>query len=258
MEILSWTILALGGIGSGVLAGLLGIGGGFIIVSLLVALAYPPIQAIATSSLVIILNSSAGSFYNWRMGYLDFRKIVYIAIPAILAAQSGVYFATNIPPYVLLIIVGCFLLFNMFLIQLRKNLATQSKGKTISWNPIAARISTGGIAGFSAGLLGVGGGAIMVLLQMLSLDEDIKVAIRTSLGVILAATVSSCVVHASQGNVLFLQGLVLGIGGIVGTQVGSRVLPKLPDSVVSKVFCLFLAAMAVINFWQAWKSYAAS
>lgn len=42
MKSLSWLILALGGATSGILAGLLGIGGGFIIVSLLVALAYSP------------------------------------------------------------------------------------------------------------------------------------------------------------------------------------------------------------------------
>ncbi|MCC0177784.1 sulfite exporter TauE/SafE family protein [Waterburya agarophytonicola K14] len=255
MESLSWLILAFGGGISGILAGLLGIGGGFIIVSLLVALAYSPIQAVATSSLVIILSSSAGSFYNWRRGYLDLKRVLYIAIPAILTAQWGVYFATKIPPYVILIIFGCFLLVNMLLIRLRKHLVAQDKHQSTSFNPIVAKIATGSIAGFLAGLLGVGGGAIMVPLQMLLLNEDIKVAIRTSLGVIVAATVSSCVVHASQGNVLFVQGLILGTAGMLGTQVGTRVLPKLPDSLISQIFSLFLATMAIVNFWQAWKSY---
>ena len=53
----SWLILVGGGVFSGILAGILGIGGGFIIVSLLIALGYPFTQAIATSSLVIIMNS---------------------------------------------------------------------------------------------------------------------------------------------------------------------------------------------------------
>ena len=51
----NWLVLAVGGVFSGILAGILGIGGGFIIVSLMVALSYPPIQAVATSSLVIII-----------------------------------------------------------------------------------------------------------------------------------------------------------------------------------------------------------
>lgn len=251
----SWLILGLGGGFSGILAGLLGVGGGFIIVSLLVVLGYPPIQAVATSSLVIILSSSTGSFYNWRNGYLDLKRVAYIAIPAILFAQLGVYLAVKIPAYILLVIFSFFLLTNIFLIRLRKKLVARQQYSSDRFNPILSKIATGGIAGFLAGLLGVGGGAIMVPLQMLLLNEEIKVAIRTSLGVIVAATVSSCIVHATQGNVLYLEGLILGLGGILGTQIGTRVLPKLPDPLVSRIFSLFLATMAVLNLWQAGKIY---
>ncbi len=248
-------ILAGGGVFSGILAGLLGIGGGFLIVSLLVALHYPPIQAVATSSLVIIMSSAAGSFTNWQMGYLDLGRVAYIAIPAILIAPLGAYIAAEIPTYVLLMVFGIFLLTNIFLIRLRQQLIVKEQHWSKLFNPTLAKIATGSIAGFLAGLLGVGGGAIMVPLQMLLLNESIKVAIRTSLGVIVAATISSCIVHASQGNVLFVEGLILGVGGMLGTQIGTRVLPKLPDSLVSKIFILFLTTMAVFMFWQAWTSY---
>lgn len=254
---MDWLVLAIAGIFSGVLSGLLGIGGGFIIVSLLVALGYPPIQSVATSSLVIVLSSSTGSFYNWRNGYLDFKRVIYIAIPAIIAAQLGVLLAVKIPDYILLTIFSIFLITNIFLIQLRKRLVSQNKQSNSSFNPAIAKIATGSIAGFLAGLLGVGGGAIMVPLQMLLLNENIKVAIRTSLGVIVAATISSSVNHAIQGNVLFLVGLTLGLGGMIGSQLGTRILPKLSDSLVSRIFVLFLASMAVLNLWQAWKSYVA-
>lgn len=255
MESISLLILASGGIFSGILAGLLGIGGGFIIVSLLVLLGYPTIQAVATSSLVIIMSSSTGSFYNWRKGYLDLQRVIYIALPAIITAQLGVLLGVNIPEYVLLTVFSFFLLVNIFLIRLRKQLVAQKRDSAKLFSPIAAKITTGSIAGFLAGLLGIGGGAIMVPLQMLLLNEEIKVAIRTSLGVIVAATISSCIVHATQGNILYLEGVILGVGGMLGTQVGTRVLPKLPDSLVSTIFSLFLATMAVLNFWQAWKSY---
>ena len=251
----SLLILAGGGVISGILAGLLGIGGGFLIVSLLVALNYPPIQAVATSSLVIIMSSTAGSFANWRMGYLDLRRVLYIAIPAILFAQLGVEVAVKIPNYVLLTLFGIFLLTNIFLIKLRQNLVAKKKNSDKVFNPTLSKIFTGSIAGFLAGLLGVGGGAIMVPLQMLLLNENIKVAIRTSLGVIVAATVSSCISYAAKGNVLFYEGIILGIGGMLGTQIGTRVLPKLSDSLVSKIFVLFLATMAIFMFWKGWNAY---
>ena len=251
----NWLILAFGGVFSGILAGILGIGGGFIIVSLLVALGYSPIQSVATSSLVIIMSSSTGSFYNWRMGYLDLQRVVYIAIPAIIAAPLGAYLAGSIPDYVLLGVFSVFLLVNIGLMRLRKRVAAREKQSGKTFNPTVSRIATGAIAGFLAGLLGIGGGAIMVPLQMLLLNEEIKVAVRTSLGVIVTATISSCVIHAVRGNVLFAPGLIVGIGGIIGTQVGARVLPNLPNSLVSKIFSVFLAVMAVFNFWQAWISY---
>lgn len=253
MEI--WLILAGGGVCAGILAGLLGIGGGFIIVSLLVALDYPFAQAVATSSLVIIMSSSTGSFYNWRMGYLDLQRVVYIAIPAILTAPLGAYLTGKIPEYILMIIFGCFLLINIGLIRLRQSIVAHEKHSGQKFNPVLSKIATGGIAGFLAGLLGIGGGAIMVPLQMLLLQEEIKVAVRTSLGVIVTATISSCVLHAVNGNVLFIPGLILGIAGMAGVQVGTRVLPKLSNYLVSRMFSLFLAIMAMFNFWKAWVSY---
>lgn len=255
MEII-WLILAAGGLLAGVMAGILGIGGGFIIVSLLIALGYPFPQAIATSSLVIIMSSSAGSFYNWRMGYLNLRRVFYIALPAIFIAPLGAYLTGQISEYILLIIFACFMLSNIGLIRLKKSIAAR-KNTIKEFNPILARIITGGLAGFLAGLLGIGGGAIMVPLQMLLLNEDIKVAVRTSLGVIVAATISSCIFHFSQGNVLLVPGLMLGISGMLGSQIGTRILPSMSNALVSIIFSWFLGTMALFNFWKAWISYQA-
>lgn len=254
----SWLILAGGGFVAGVLAGILGIGGGFIIVSLLIALNYPFPQAIATSSLVIIMSSSAGSFYNWKMGYLNLQRVIYLAIPAIIFAPLGGYLTGEIPEYILLIIFASFMLVNIALIRLKKSIANRKQEhstKTKTLNPIISRVITGGLAGFLAGLLGIGGGVIMVPLQMLLLNEDIKTAVRTSLGVIVAATISACVFHIVKGNVLFVPGLILGISGMVGSQAGTRLLPNMSNSLVSKFFSLFLITMALFNFWKAWNSY---
>ncbi|NER82740.1 MAG: TSUP family transporter, partial [Leptolyngbya sp. SIO1D8] len=75
------------GLLAGILAGLLGIGGGTVMVPILVTLGYEPIQAVATSSLAIIITSLSGSFQNWRMGYLDFRRVLLLGLPALVTAQ---------------------------------------------------------------------------------------------------------------------------------------------------------------------------
>ncbi len=251
----SLLVLASGGLVSGILAGLLGIGGGIILVPLLITLGYTPIQAVATSSLAIVVTSISGSVNNWRMGYFDFKRVIYLGLPALVTAQLGVYLASRITPCILLFTFGVFLLTNIYLVELRNRLSKGGVPKAQQFNPVLSRLGTGGVAGILAGLLGGGGGAIMVPLQILLLGEPIKVAIQTSLGVIVSINVSACVVHASEGNILFYQGILLGCGSLLGVQMSTRVLPKLPDRVVSLTFRIFLGILSIYMFWQAWSSY---
>ncbi len=256
MMIGSFLILASGGLCSGILAGLLGIGGGMLSVPLLVTLGYTPIQAVATSTLAVTVISVSGSLQNQRMGYFDYQRVFLLGIPALVTAQVGAYLAGHIAPYLLLFVFGIFLLTNIYLLDLRKRLSVQKEqSKPQNFNLVLSRIGTGGAAGIFAGLLGGGGGSIMVPLQVLLLGESIKTAIQTSLGVIIGITVSACVVHATEGNILFMQGIILGGGGYFGAQVSTRVLPKLPDNIVFIIFRIFLAVLSIYMFWQAWMSY---
>ncbi len=249
-------LLTSGGFLSGILAGLLGVGGGFVVVSILVSLGYTPVQAIATSSLVIAISSISGSLQNWRMGYFDYKRVIYLGLPALVTAQIGVYLANRTPPYLLLFLFGVFLIASIYLVDFRKQLTVKAENsQTQKFNPVISLLGTGSAAGVLTGLLGVGGGTIMVPLQMLLLGEPIKVAIQTSLGVIVATAVSACVGHAAEGNILYIQGLLLGGGGLVGAQLSTRFLPKLPDAIVCMIFRTFLATISIYMFWQAWKIY---
>ena len=252
----SWLILVSGGLISGVIAGLLGIGGGIITIPLLVTLGYTPVQAIATSSLAIVITSISGSLQNWWMGYFDFKRVIYLGIPAFLTTGIGVYFANKIPSYIILFTFGIILLANIYLIELRKQLAFKEMENTATvFNPLVSKIGTGGAAGILAGLFGLGGGTIMVPLQMLLLKEEIKVAIQTSLGVIVITALAACTGHALEGNILFVQGIVLGCGGLLGVQISTRTLPKLPDSTVNLVLRIFLGILSIYIFWEAWTNY---
>ncbi len=299
MMTFNWLFLAGGGLVSGILAGLLGIGGGIILVPLLVTLGYTTIQAVATSSLVIVISSISGSFQNWRMGYFDLQRITYLGLPALITAQIGVYLATRIPPHLILFSFGVLLLINIYLLQLKKNLSARQKieesvaekdvvpsipqiresvhtplcgeelnrvsdslatstaeplpfVQALQLSPTLSRLAIGSAAGLLSGLFGMGGGIILVPFQMLLLREPIKVAIQTSLGVIVGTAVSACVGHAAKGNVLFFEGMILGTGGLIGAQLSTRVLPKLPDAIVSLLFRSLLGILSIYMFWQAW------
>ncbi len=249
-------MLLLGGLIAGGLSGILGIGGGSVLVPLMVSLGFTPIHAISTSSLAILLSSLSGSIQNWRMGYLKWAQISWLGVPALVTAQLGAAAARYIPAHWLLFSFAALMLMNIYLVTLQQRLAdtpgrdllTTSDSHSTKWHKIRSLALVGGLAGLVAGLVGVGGGAIMVPLQMMLLREKIKVAIQTSLGVVFLAAVSATVGHSINGHVLFRQGLVLGIGGFVGAQLGTRYLPRLPDLLVCHLFRLTLGLISLYSF----------
>jgi hypothetical protein len=245
-----WFILSAWGLFSGLLAGIFGIGGGIVLVPIIKSFGYEPVQAVATSSLAIIMTSLSGSIQNWRMGALNGKNVILLGIPSLFAAQIGAYLADIIAPRSLLISFACFLIINIFLTYWRRRVVAQNLSNNQSFiNLSTARIFTGSIAGLLAGLFGVGGGVILVPLQIVLLGEKIKVAIQTSLGVIVITSISACLGHAYRGNVLWLEGVVLGLGGLVGAQISTRFLPKLPEQFVKLGFNVLLASLAIYTFW---------
>ncbi len=276
MTVSELLILGAAGLFAGILAGFLGIGGGTVLVPLLVALKYAPVQAVATSGLSIVITALSASIQNWRMGYLSLSQVAGIGFPAVITAQIGAYLAGIFPPYLLLVSFGLLLWLNIYLIEVRKRitakkaeaeageLAGQSgqsenaqlpNNSHILFNPTFAKIATGSAAGLLAGLFGVGGGIIMVPLQILLLGESIKTAIQTSLGVIVITAISATAGHAARGNVLWVVGLILGGGGLLGAQISTRFLPRLSDRTISLAFRSLLAILSIYVFWQAWQKY---
>jgi uncharacterized membrane protein YfcA len=246
----TWLILGIGGLLAGLLAGLLGIGGGTLLVPILVSLNFTPVQSVATSSLAIVITSVSGSVQNFAMGFIKFKPVFYLAIPSLITAQFGVYLTNLVADHTLLIGFSFLLIINIFLTNLKQRLS-QKQNQNMRFNPLFSRLLTGGLAGFLAGFFGVGGGVIMVPLQMLLLGDKIKVAIQTSLAVIVITSFSACVGHYLRGNVLFAEGIMLGFGGLIGAQISTRFLPKLPDQIVSLAFNTLLICLAIYFFLQA-------
>lgn len=254
MPLIDIALLAVGGLTAGVLAGLLGIGGGVLMVPLLLVFGLDVDQAAATSLLAILVTATTGSFQNWRMGYLQPKQVLLLAGPAIGLVLVGTEVGGLLAEHWRRAAFGSLLLANVYLVSLKKRIATTT-AQPYQMSPVVARLITGGTSGFMAGLFGVGGGVIMVPLQVLLMNTGLKNAVRNSLGVIVLTSLVACVHNGLRGDIVYGAGLSLGLGGLIGVQMSTRFLPKLPDRIVSLLFRLLLCVLSSYVFWQAWHAY---
>lgn len=257
-----WVLLFLLGILTGTLSGLLGIGGGLLMVPALTVFRIPLVQATATSLVGVFLSAVSGSVRNFSAGELNWRVSLLLALFGMITAQAGAWLGDRLSDALLSVAFALLLLGTIYLMYLRQRLKREAnhaahlvpdapkdeigEPKAKTHQPALPAISgIGLLAGLLSGLFGVGGGVVMVPLQMLFLAETIKSAVRTSLGAIVLIAVSGLAQHTWNGNVLWIPGLCLGLGGMVGAQLGTRLLPQLPDRLVNLLFRMFLIILAV-------------
>ncbi|WP_019504007.1 sulfite exporter TauE/SafE family protein [Pleurocapsa sp. PCC 7319] len=233
------------GIVVGLVAAILGIGGGLLYVPALTLVGATPIQATATSLLGISLGAISSSFQNWRSKYLNTKLVILLAIPAMLSVGIGVAIANQISENHLLYGFAGLQLVAIYLINLRRNLARAHSATTTQSVSLPKVTSIGLLAGILSGLFGVGGGIVMVPLQRTFLGESIKASVRASLGAIVLISSVGVTQHAMAGNVLWLPGLLLGVGSLIGGQLGARLLPKLPEIWVQYLFTGLLISLAI-------------
>jgi len=236
-------------VAAGLLAGLTGGGGGMFFVPLLIFAGFPVIQAFATSNLGILITSASGTLMNARHGLVPWRRVMLLGIPAIIVAPLGAWIAIQLPGK--LLIVG-FILLNLTNVVLTGRKPAEhehhDQGKVPTTLEYAA---TGGSGGLLAGLFGIGGGLIVVPLQILWLSTPIKIAARTSLAVILVSSAAAVLGHmAFDGSINWATGILLGIGGIIGAPLGTLMLRRISPSTATRILqCVLLGVSATLT-WQ--------
>ncbi len=90
---INYRILPLGGLFSGIISGLLGVGGGIINVPLLTYLGLPIHYAVATSSFAIVFTATAGALKHYMLGNVEVRWLVLLVPGLIVGAQMGAMIA---------------------------------------------------------------------------------------------------------------------------------------------------------------------
>jgi hypothetical protein len=103
------------------------------------------------------------------------------------------------------------------------------------------------VVGVAASFTGLGGGFLMVPLLLL-LGHTAQKAVGTSFLAILVVSLSALIAHNKLANVDYRLGILLGAGGILGAQIGSRLLEHVSTASFKRIFSMVLVALAVYLF----------
>jgi uncharacterized membrane protein YfcA len=110
-------------------------------------------------------------------------------------------------------------------------------------------LALGVLVGIGASMTGLGGGFLMVPI-LLFLGYSAQKAVGTSFLAILVISISALIAHGKLQNVDYRLGILLGLGGVVGAQIGARVVEHLSTAQFRRMFAVILVGLAVYIFFK--------
>jgi uncharacterized membrane protein YfcA len=128
------------------------------------------------------------------------------------------------------------------------NHAGWTRSASVDWRYLWLALAGFGV-GIAASFVGLGGGFLLVPLLLL-LGYEAQKAIGTSFLAILIISISALIAHNRLANVDYRVGAVLGIGGIIGAQIGARLVENVSTSDFRRIFALVLVGLAGYLFFQ--------
>ncbi|HSQ48544.1 MAG TPA: sulfite exporter TauE/SafE family protein [Candidatus Deferrimicrobiaceae bacterium] len=243
----------------GILAALTGVGGGSIIVPILSLLyAFDPANAVGTSLATIVFTAIAATVTYWRQNRIFIRTGVIVSFATAPGAVIGAYMTEIVSATVLGIA------FSVFLIIVATKILTEILPRRRGKRNIDIEIQSsendlfiykrgrlylafalGFVSGVISGLLGVGGGIILVPLLIFILELDIHIAVATTMFTMIFTALAGVAQHFVLGNVNFEFALMLGVGSILGTQIGAYIYKRASNTLLRGVFAVILLAISV-------------
>lgn len=269
ITVLTGIVIALCGIGVGVLSAMFGIGGGIVMVPLIhLVFGQPAAVASGTSLFAILPTSLSGMLARLHDGTIRFPVGIAAGLAGACFSPLGAVAASTLPGLYAMVLTACFILFtayNMFRRVWRSRpaaLAAEEAARASgsvgpARRPAPLETASGAklygsaaligmVVGFLSGYLGLGGGFLIVPLLQALFGFTMKQATGTSLVTVGILAVPSFITHAVLGNVVWLLGLLLIVGSIAGTKIGALVVKKVNDRLLTALFGVVLVASGVI------------
>ena len=270
----AFLILGLGGL-VGILSGMFGVGGGFLITPLLFFVGIPPAVAVATSTNQIVASSFSALLAHLKRKTVDIKMGVVLLAGGLVGAGAGVQVFAVLARMgqVDLLVQLCYVVFlgtigALMLIESLRALrraraaggvlpASRKQRTWIDALPFKMRFRTSGLyisvippvmvglfVGLLAAIMGVGGGFIMVPAMIYLLGMPTKVVIGTSLFQIIFVTGFATLMHATTNySVDLVLAMLLLVGGVVGAQIGTQIGVKMKAEQLRILLALMVLAV---------------
>jgi uncharacterized membrane protein YfcA len=252
-----FTIIGLGG-AVGMLSGIFGVGGGFLMTPLLIFLGVPAPVAVGTEANQIVASSVSGVLAHFRRGNVDVKmglvllagglagSTLGVALFALLRQLGQIEVVIKLSFILFLGIIGSLMLIESGRAIMRSRQSGARRGKLHQHNwlhglPFKMRFrksklyisallpfGVGALVGVLSAIMGVGGGFIMVPAMIYLLGMPTSVVVGTSLFQIIFVTANVTFLQSVQTQTvdIMLAGLLL-LGAVIGAQLGTRIGSKL-------------------------------
>ncbi|WP_296479041.1 sulfite exporter TauE/SafE family protein [Roseinatronobacter sp.] len=269
----AFTLLGVGG-GVGVLSGMFGVGGGFLITPLLFFIGVPPAVAVATGVNQVVASSISGVLAHLKRKTVDLRMGTVLLIGGLFGSLLGIWFfnlmsrlgqidlIVQLSYVIFLGIIGGLMLQESLraLMRSKNPNAARRKLHTHTWVhnlPMKMKFRTSGLyisvfppllvgvgVGILAAIMGVGGGFVLVPAMIYLLGMPTKVVIGTSLFQVTFVAAFTTMMHAvTNQSVDVMLAIFLILGGVIGAQVGTRLGVKLRAEQLRILLALLVLAV---------------
>ena len=266
----------------GVLSGLFGVGGGFLMTPFLIFLGIPPAYAVANEANNILGTSISGSTTHYLKGTLDYKMGLMIVVGGAIGTILGIitfsYFkdigkiniVISLAYMYILAIIGTIMLVQGLseIDRARKKILIKSKLHSHYWihglpfrmrfkksklyESIFTPIIIGLLVGYLAAIMGIGGAFILVPAMIYIIGMPTKLIPGTSLFVTIFVSAIVTVLHAFHyGSIDLMLVMVLILGSILGVQIGQKLGEKVDSSQFKTILAVLLLLVGIAIAYDA-------
>ena len=260
----------------GVLSGLFGVGGGFLMTPFLIFLGVPPAYAVANEANNILATSVSGSTTHWLKNTLDYKMGFMIVIGGSIGTALGIYTFTyfkgigkidtviSLAYMYILAIIGTLMLVESLgeIDKAKKNIIIKKKLHSHYWihglpfrmrfpksklyESIFTPITIGLLVGFIAAIMGIGGAFILVPAMIYIIKMPTRLVPGTSLFVTIFVSVIVTFLHSfNYGSIDLMLVVMLVVGSIIGVQVGQKLGEKIDSSGLKALLAILLLIVGI-------------